>query len=543
MIQISRFLTPVLAPALAAAAIVVSAPAANAQFFFWQQQPQQRAAPAHKPPRQTPAPRMAKPQVFDLAPMTEKASLNDTARFLAGMTPAEDSPLFKYTREPYWQQHARSFDNSWRELENRRLSKIRGWSAQHLKDRKAPLYYMFSGPDLLYADAFFPNATTYLFAGLEPVGQIPQINGRTFGALGNLRSSMASSISLSFFITNHMKSQLRETSLSGTLPILMVYAARAGKTIKDVSLVSIDNDGKLTNVADGATPRGVQGVKMVFGEPGKPEQTLYYFSTDISDSGVKNSGFLKFAESFGPGDAMFKAASYLPHSGGFSQIRDFVLAQAQNIVQDDSGIPIHAFKRDQWTFHPFGRYLGPIALFPGRHQGQLDEIFRKGQVRPLEFGMGYRWRPNESNMLWAVKKEQAPLRPSISDEVPQAAKPQPASPKPAEASAAPAVVPAPVAKPANDAAAMPVPASAPAPVPAAAPQTEAKSEANPAANPVAPKPVEASAAPASVPAAAPAPQAPAEPKPASEMKPAAELVAPPAVSADQSASSNEPVRR
>jgi hypothetical protein len=402
-------------------------------------------------------------------PVGEKASFDDTARFLAGVALPEDSPLSKYTRDPSWQAHARSFDHSWRALEGGRLSKIRAWSAQNLKGSSAPVYYMFSGPDLLYADAFFPNAGTYILAGLEPVGHIPQISPRTIASLGNLRSSMASSISLSFFITKNMKSQLRETVLSGTLPILMVYAARAGKTVKDVTLVSLDPDGKVTPVVAGSPQRGVQGVKMVFGGAGKPEQTLYYFSTDISDGGLKASGFLKFAETFGPGDAMFKAASYLPHSGGFAQIRDFVLSKANNIVQDDSGIPVHYFKRDQWSFHPYGRYLGPIAIFPGRHQVQLDEIFRKGPFKPLDFGMGYRWRPNESNMLWAVRKDPvvpvaapAVLRPSISEPAPQpapAAQPQQEA-KPAEAAPVPATgtLPQQEAKPA---------AAEPAPVPAA----------------------------------------------------------------------------
>ena len=162
------------------------------------------------------------------------------------------------------------------------------------------------------------------------------------------------------------------------------------------------------------------------GGPGKPKQTLYYFSTDVSDSGVKNSGFLKFVDSFGRGDALFKAASYLPHSGGFSQIRDFILGKADHVVQDDSGIPVVYFKPDQWAFHPFGRYLGPIAIFPGRHQNQLAEIYRRGPNKPIDWGMGYRWRTNESNVLLAVRKDIAPreqLRPAISET--PAVKPQP----------------------------------------------------------------------------------------------------------------------
>ena len=32
------------------------------------------------------------------------------------------------------------------------------------------MFYMFSGPDFLYADAFYSKATTYVLSALEPVG-------------------------------------------------------------------------------------------------------------------------------------------------------------------------------------------------------------------------------------------------------------------------------------------------------------------------------------------------------------------------------------
>ena len=117
-------------------------------------------------------------------------------------------------------------------------------------------------------------------------------------------------------------------------------------------------------------------------------------------------------------------------------MRDFILSKADHVVQDDSGIPVGYFKRDQWSFQPFGRYLGPIAIFPGRHQNQLAEIYHRGPTKPIDWGMGYRWRNNESNVLLAVRKDiPAPeqLRPAISET--PAVKPQPAE---AAAPAAPA---------------------------------------------------------------------------------------------------------
>ncbi len=61
-------------------------------------------------------------------------------------------------------------------------------------------------------------------------------------------------------------------------------------------------------------------------------QTLYYFTTDISDGGIKSTpGFLKFCERFGTGSSFLKSSSYLMFEEGFATIRNFILgAQQQN---------------------------------------------------------------------------------------------------------------------------------------------------------------------------------------------------------------------
>src|SRR5689334_20527013 len=103
----------------------------------------------------------------------QDATPNDVARFLAGMQPSAASPLAAFTRSPSWQRYAKWFDSNWSGVEQKNLSKVRAWAEQHVKNQRLPLYYMFSGPDYLYADAFFPSAATYLLSGLEPVGTLP----------------------------------------------------------------------------------------------------------------------------------------------------------------------------------------------------------------------------------------------------------------------------------------------------------------------------------------------------------------------------------
>jgi len=173
-------------------------------------------------------------------------SADDIARILAGIEPRVDSPLAGLTRDSDWRLHASSLDAAWKSLEARQLSKIRVWSAKNITRPQKTMLYMFSGPDFLYADVFFPEATTYVLSGLEPVGGMPDVSQSRrslSGTLANIRSSLGPVMSYGFFITKHIKRQLRRGEFTGTLPLLYVFLARLGKTISHVTLISLDKDG------------------------------------------------------------------------------------------------------------------------------------------------------------------------------------------------------------------------------------------------------------------------------------------------------------
>jgi hypothetical protein len=334
----------------------------------------------------------------------ETASPNDTARFLAGMPPADDSPLAALTKDRFWQQHAHSFDAAFGRLEHGQLARIRDWSSKNVTAAPPTVFYMFSGPDFLYANAFYPNAKTYVLAALEPVGTVPDLTtlrGSVAPSLYQLEGSLRSILNYSFFITHHMKSDLRVGRVNGTLPILYVFLARSGKTIREVTLVRLDEQGAVVPDVDAARGNPTRGVKIVFAGSDGEERTLYYFSTNISDDGVRNSKFLQFCETLAPAGSFVKSASYLLHSGGFTKVRDFLLANSTVMIQDDSGIPLRFYDAKKWDLQPFGRYLGPIGVFPGRYQPNYAVLFRKS--RPIDFGIGYRWHPYESNLLLALK--------------------------------------------------------------------------------------------------------------------------------------------
>ena len=335
----------------------------------------------------------------------DTATVDDTARFLAGMMPSEGSPLLPLTKDPSWQRHARFFDNAFAQLEQRQLSKVRAWADTNLAAPKPTMFYMFSGPDFLYADAFYSKASTYVMAALEPPGSVPDLvrlpRGTVNSALANIEHSLSTIMNFSFFITKPMKTDLHAGQIGGTLPILFVFMERSGKSIKEVTPVTIDETGAVHAGSEGAKATAPHGVKILFAGKDGVEKTLYYFSTDLSNSGVRVSGFLKFCQTLAPGNSLIKSASYLLHSGNFTTVRDFLLANSATIIQDDSGIPLGNYNAKRWHFFPFGHYAGPIGEFPGRYQQSYAELFRRAQ--PMDFGIGYRWRTRDSNLLLAVK--------------------------------------------------------------------------------------------------------------------------------------------
>lgn len=317
------------------------------------------------------------------------ASLDETARLLAGMPVT--GALAGFTQDLRWQGHAAAMDKAWKTKEYFQLGPIASWMSSHAGEyyhSTGPMYYMFSGPDFLYAYTFFPDANTYILAGLEPVGQVPDLsrmNADTLNAdLSALRNAMSTLLITHYFVTEEMKSELGRSNLNGTIPILYVFLARLGCSVLDTAYVH--------------SP--AEGVRITFSRNGR-SQTLFYFKTDLSGG---NSGFLRWCAARGPGVSLIKAASYLMHGEGFSGVRNFLLEHSNFIVQDDSGIPLHAFGKN-WTLEFYGRFIPHGEKFGKYDQQALAEIYRRNPPPPeLGFAFGYWWQAERGILMLARRK-------------------------------------------------------------------------------------------------------------------------------------------
>jgi hypothetical protein len=325
---------------------------------------------------------------------SEAATADDTARFLAGLAPSSDSRLSALAKDPAWLSHARYFDSIFARAESAELSKVREFSKKYLTDKHDTMLYMFSGPDFLYATSFFPNASTYVLAGLEPVGEIPDLTAlgpwAINGELRTLELSTSSLFNFSFFITQNMKTQLREGPVYGTLPILYVFLARTGKTIHELNLGRLDEQGNFQIADDpaatdvntkklvtGPPHSAAPGVKIVFSDGTKPKQTLYYFSINLADGSIERSRFSDFLAKLGPADSLIKSASYLLHKAHFTSVRKLLLTHSATILQDDSGIPLGYFEAKEWRLQAFVHYAGPIPISQASISPEWRSCFRE----------------------------------------------------------------------------------------------------------------------------------------------------------------------
>ena len=333
-----------------------------------------------------------------------KAAPNDVARFLAGMPLPGGSALTKAARSPGAVRHAAEMTTAWEAFDKNLLGWIRAWSAKELPVPHPAMFYMFGGPDFVHADAFYPKAATYVLSGLEPVGTVPNIaklnTAKLEAALATMRASLKNFIKYGYFITREMDAHFRAGAFKGTLPVLLVFLARTGKTVHDVAFVNLTAKGGVVPARRGSNARGV---KITFSAADGNARTLYYFRTNLANAGVKKSGFLKFCARLGKGGALVKSASYLMHLGSFSRVRDFLLKSSAVIVQDDSGIPLKHFSPEAWKLRPFGRYLGPIDQFKKYRQPDLAELFARRDAKKVRFGIGYRWHHQRTNILVAEK--------------------------------------------------------------------------------------------------------------------------------------------
>ena len=104
-----------------------------------------------------------------------------------------------------------------------------------------------------------------------------------------------------------------------------------------------------------------------------------------------------------------KSASYLLHNDFMSNMRKFILAKSDDVVEDDTGIPFKYFvEKENWNTKVYGEYQRPVKDFKWLdRQKELQSVFEKdsANIPKLPFHLGYHWSSNKDVLIVCAKKK------------------------------------------------------------------------------------------------------------------------------------------
>ena len=95
-----------------------------------------------------------------------------------------------------------------------------------------------------------------------------------------------------YFITNHMKSDLNDSSSDGVIGSLYWFIARTNHEIINYEFVTIDKLGNLikeNNPQEGWLKDNFDGIKFLLKDSNKIQKELIYLSADISNRGLNGT--------------------------------------------------------------------------------------------------------------------------------------------------------------------------------------------------------------------------------------------------------------
>lgn len=356
------------------------------------------------------------------APLPVDRALDDRFAFAAGL--AGTSPAYAALQEETpWKEFAELAGKGWADFDKAVLEPMKAWAGDELweaRERTSVLFYPFGGPDFATACALFPAASKTVLMGLEPVGNLPDLDRASpekraeyFADLGELASDF---LKRGYFITMRMMDAYSRGRVDGALPVIGFFLKRAGYSIIDVKRLAPDESGGWNETPYerlAKRPRRPYGVRIECAKPGDASsKSVYYFSCDLENTAFRpDRPLFRLIDGLGSMTTFIKSGSYLLQWNNFSTVRKLILDRSLFVLQDDTGVPYRTLNGLGWGIRLFGRYATPVKDFTNVEQADLREAYEDPErsVERLPFHFGYRWVTQVDNLLLA-KRPRCPYK-------------------------------------------------------------------------------------------------------------------------------------
>jgi hypothetical protein len=284
--------------------------------------------------------------------------------------------------------------------------------------------YPFGGGDLMSALNVFPEAEVITTLSLELAGDPRRLAGLLAGGPGKAKA-LASSLSAiaqastSTLVSNDSLSKNLSRTQRGELPgqlsmhlmglalwdyepvsvryfrvepdgALHYYTRAEVETLEQQTASKLHATWKAPDFSPAFANVEVQFVPKgsAPGAVTAPRRVFRHIGADLSNEGLSKlaPGVLKHLEAKVRVAAMTKAASYLLWNAGFSTLRDYLVAHADWMVSDSTGVPPRWWKKAGCSVQTYGAFEKSFLGAWEGYQEELREAFSKAKALPMRFG-------------------------------------------------------------------------------------------------------------------------------------------------------------
>jgi len=242
--------------------------------------------------------------------------------------------------------------------------------------------YPFGGGDLAGALATYPDAREVTTISLEHAGDPTRLATLTKAQLKNAlsayRAASAGLLSLNDSTSENMR-KLERGGIPGQLSFHITGMTAHGYEPVALKYVTLGPDGKIHYLTkaevDALAPKKAKKKKggwvdtdfseafthmeLSFRKAGDAKAPVIvhrHFAWNLANNGFTGSALEKHLLAKGKVSALTKAASYLLWNGGFSGIRDYLLANMAWMASDSTGIPNRFAKKAGFTQITYGTF-------------------------------------------------------------------------------------------------------------------------------------------------------------------------------------------
>jgi hypothetical protein len=276
--------------------------------------------------------------------------------------------------------------------------------------------YPFGGGDLVGALVTYPNATEITTISLEHGGDPTRLGKLTKKQLNAglmaFRASVAGLLSLNDSTSENMR-KLEKGGIPGQLSFHITGLVAMGMEPVALKYFTLNPDGtihyftkteidavakKLAKKKKGGWidtdfSEAFTNMELTFRKAGDAKAPLVvhrHFAANLANNAFDQSPLQKHLEAKGKIVAMTKAASFLIWLGGFSKIRDYLLANMVWMASDATGIAPRFAKKAGFKQTTYGQFAGPFL--PEAEATTADEMVKMWAAQPrrkLPFRYGY----------------------------------------------------------------------------------------------------------------------------------------------------------